>query len=418
MRLWLVLVLTGNLLLVGSTGCQTFNKTNGLSSKKKSLFGLKRSKDRLDSDEILDPLGARDSNRILLDDLAPSQLATTFKAHLGGSDPEAAKQSFAEGQRLYKSGIAQLDGDPDGETHKQSFDDAANQFRIAAASWPDSQIEEDALYFEGESFFFADRYVQSNRAFEKLIANYSGTRHLDHAEHRRYAIAVYWLELAESSVLPNFIDPKRPKSGLATEARRVLHRIRIDDPTGKLADDATIALGKAFMKAHRYYEAADTFEDLRKNYPGSPHQFTAHMLELEARLNGYQGKSYDDTPLRKADEIMKTVVRLFPEECKGQLEYLEKQAAMIQNQIAERDYSMGQYFEGRGENRAAKIYYEQVAEKYQHTPLGEAINDQIEKVAALPPKPDQPAKWLVDVFPNPEAAKPVIRAGDNETIFR
>ena len=74
------------------------------------------------------------------------------------------------------------------------------------------------------------------------------------------------------------------------------------------------------MKASRYYEAADTFEDLRKNYPGSKHQFTAHMLELEARLKGYQGKSYDDTPLRKADEIMKTIVQQFPRESKDQLE--------------------------------------------------------------------------------------------------
>ncbi len=421
MRLWLVLLVTGSLLIGASTGCQSFNQSAGSSSasKKKSLFGLnKPRRDRPDSDEILDPLGARDSNRLLLDDFAPSQLATTLKIRTHGTDAISAKQNFEEGQRLYTTGIAQLDADPSGEGHKQSFVDAANQFRMAAARMPDSQIEEDALYFEGESYFFADRYVQSNRAFEKLVANYSGTRHLDKAEHRRYAIAVYWLQLADSSFMPNLVDPKRPKTSLASEGRRILHRIRIDDPTGKLADDATLALGKAFMTADRFYEAADTFEDLRKNYPGSEHQFTAHLLELEARLKGYQGKSYDDTPLRKADEIMKNIVRLFPQECEGQLEYLETQATLIQNQIAERDYSMGQYFEGRGENRAAKIYYEKVAEKYQHTPLGESINEQIEKVAALPPKPDQPIQWLVDVFPDPEAAKPLIRAGDNETIFR
>ena len=420
MRLLLVLLIYGSLLISLSTGCQLFNPSSGsANSKKKSFFARKEPRrDKPDADDILDEFGARDSSRLLLDDLAPSQIATTLKMRTNGADPVSAKRYFAEGQRLYEIGISQLDADPNGDFHKQSFDDAANRFRLAAASLPDSQTEEDALYFEGESYFFADRYVQSNRAFEKLIANYSGTRHLDQAEHRRYAIAVYWLQLADTTFLPNLTDPKRPKTSMASEARRVLHRIRIDDPTGKLADDATLALGKAFMKAKRYYEAADTFEDLRKNYPGSEHQFTGHMLELEARLMGYQGKSYDDTPLRKADEIMKNIVRQFPKECEGQLEYLEEQAALIQNQIAERDYSMGQYFEGRGENRAAKIYYEKVAEKYKHTPLGESIKEQIEKVAALPPKPDQPIPWLVNAFPNPEAAKPVIRAGDNESIFR
>ena len=424
MRFWLVCITIGSFLLCGSTGCQSlqqkFDKTEA-SPRKKSLFGKKRKgpKSEINTEDVLDPLGARDSNRILLDDLAPSQFATTIKVHMnGGVDEQAARQSYAEGQRLYNAGIAQLDADPNGEAHKKSFVEAANQFQLASASWPDSQIEEDATYFEGESFFFADRYVLSNRAFEKLVADYSGTHHLDAAEFRRYTIAVYWLQLAETTSLPSFSDAKRPKTSLAGEARRVLHRIRIDDPTGKLADDATLALGKAFMQANRFYEAADTFEDLRRNYPGSKHQFTAHMLELEARLNGYQGKSYDDTPLRKADELMKTIVRQFPKESEGQLPYLEKQAALIQNQIAERDFTMGQYFEGRGENRAAKIYYEKVARKYEHTELGKTIEQQITKVASKPPKPEQHLPWLVDIFPNPEAEKPVIGHGDNETIFR
>lgn len=419
MRMYIVILAIGSLLISGASGCQSLAPDLGsVNGKKKSLFGLGKKEREIDSDEVLDPLGARDSNRILWADLAPSQLLTTIKARTQGANPAVAKENYTEGQRLYQAAIDQLERDPDGDLHKDMFNEAANQFRVASASMPDSQVEENALYFEGESYFFADRYVQSNRAFEKLIANYSGTHHLDHAEHRRYAIAVYWLELAETTFMPSLTDPKRPQSGLATEARRVLHRIRIDDPTGKLADDATLALGKAFMNTQRYYEAADTFEDLRKNYPGSPHQFTAHMLELESRLQGYQGKNYDDTPLRKADDLMKNIVRLFPKECEGQLDYLEQRAAQIQNQIAERDYSMAQYFENKGENRAARIYYQKVADDFKHTPLGESVNQQIEKVAALPPKPAQPAQWLVNLFPDPEAAKPVIRTGDNESFFR
>ncbi len=422
MRIWLAILVTSSL-LVFSTGCTSFRLPFGgkTGDKSGSLFGLKQrgAKRALDSDEVLDPLGARDSNRLLLDDLAPSQLATTFKIRTrGGSDAEAAQGHFVEGQRLYDGGIKQLAREPNGESHQEYFMDAANEFRVAAASWPDSELEENALFFEGESYFFADRYVQANRAYEKLIANYSGSRHLDQAELRRYSVAVYWLEVADNTSVPSFTDPKRPKTNVAAEARRVLHRIRIDDPSGKLAGDATLALGKAFMKANRFYEAADTFEDLRNNYPGSKHLFTAYMLELEARLNGYQGKDYDDTPLRKADDLMKQIVRLFPKESEGQLPYLEKQASLIQQQIAERDYSMGQYFEGRGENRAAGIYYKKIADKYQETELGETINERIESVAALPPKPKQVGKWLVDAFPNPEPEKPAIRSGDNETMFR
>ena len=142
------------------------------------------------------------------------------------------------------------------------------------------------------------------------------------------------------------------------------------------------------------------------------------MLELEARLAGYQGKSYDDTPLRKADALMKTIVQQFPQQSKEQLGYLEEQASKIRSQIAERDYTMGRYFEGRGENRAAKIYYQQVAEQYQDTELGQTIEQQIAEVSQKPAKPEQHAKWLVDLFPNPEKEKPAIIAGNNEGFLR
>ncbi len=405
-------------LLAATSGCKTFQKQG---SGNKSLYGLKRKGAKNDlSEEMLDPLGARNTNRLLLDDLSPSQLPTTIAVRgFGGVDEEQAQQDFNEGQRLHVEASALKESSPESGAHQDKFLEAANQFRLAASRWPDSQIEEDASYLEGESFFFADRYVQANRAYEKLIANYAGTRYLDLAEKRRYTIALYWLELSEHYKGPHFTDAKRPKTNLVGEAKRVLHRIRIDDPTGKLADDAALAVGKAFLKEGNYYEAADAFEDLRRNYPGSKHQFTAHMLELEARLKGYQGKSYDDTPLRKADELMKSIVRQFPEQSQKQLPYLEQQSALIRKQIAERDYSMGQYFENRGENRAAKFYYEQVAEKFKNTEFGETVREQIETVAALPPEPEQHGKWLIDLFPKTEKEKPLIRAGDNERrIFR
>lgn len=421
MRSWLI-CLSIICLMAPSTGCRSLTAPSlggKKSGKKSSLLGVGRRNDRVDQDEVLDPLGRRDTNRLLLDDLAPSQFATTWKTRLtGGVDEQKARQYYGEAKQAFAKAVSVLDADPNGQAHQAYFAEAANKYRLAGASFPNSSLEEDATFFEGESFFFADRYVQANRAFEKLVSNYSGTQHLDKAEERRYAIAVYWLKMSEKTSSPSLLDAKRPKMNLAGEARRVLHRIRIDDPTGRLADDATLALGKAFMQAERYYEAADTFEDLRRNYPGSEHQFNAHMLELQARLSGYQGKSYDDTPLRKADELMKQIVRQFPRESEGQLEYLEEQASMIQKQIAERDYSMGQYFEGRGENLAAKIYYEKVAEQFKNTELAKTVEMQIADVAKKPPKPEQHAKWLINMFPDPEAEKPAIIAGNNESIFR
>ena len=407
-------------LLTISSGCQSLTNAK---KKASSILGLDASQPKkrtISSDEFLDPLGARDGNRLLLDDLAPDQIATTLKTRIGGGigkGPEQATKYYNQGEAIYKQGIAQLDADPSANLHQATFTRAANQFRLAGAAWPGSAVEEDALYFEGESYFFADRYVQSSRAFEKLISEYAGTKHMDLAENRRYAIALYWLQLSETDSSISLNDPKRPKAGLADEARRVLHQIRMDDPTGQLADDAAMSLAKAFLKADMNFEAADTLEDLRRNYPGSEHQFDAHMLELEAQLANYQGPSYDDQPLVKADEILKSIVRTFPQKSKNEIPYLEKQAARVQNMMGERDLTMAEYFERRGENLAARFHYEKIKKQFIGSSIAEQVDERIAATKKLPDRPGQHAEWLVNMFPDPEKAKPVIVAGDNESVL-
>ncbi len=413
--IWLLLLVT-----LCATGCQNPFSSSKSFGERKGLFGKSRdgTGDLLGNDS-LDPMGERNGDRLLLHDLSPSQIATTFKVK-GFAQPNEAEadKAFAEGQRLYEAAVAELEIKP--EAARKTFEQAGNQFRLAADRWPDSALEQDSLFFEGESNFFANRYVQANRAYEKLIASYSGSRYLDKAEARRFSIAQYWLQLARQGGLNRIKigDPQRPAFSLASEARRIFHRIRLDDPSGKLADDATMALGNAYFEAGMYQDAADTYEDLRITYPGSQHAFHAHLFELKSRMNSYYGKSYDQEPLVKADELLKRIVQQFPEECEGERDYLSQEATTVRNLLAERDYALGQYYEKKGENLAASMIYRDVARNYDDTPLA---GDSEEKLAALgdkPPEPPQHAKWLIDMLPQSEANKPLIATGDKESIFR
>jgi outer membrane protein assembly factor BamD (BamD/ComL family) len=425
-HLVLSLLLVCAIVLAGcqsATGVKTKNQ-----SAKNGIFGLNKNSRTLSpvtrKDDALDPMGDRNGDRILLQDLSPGQIGTTFKVK-GFAKPNQAEAeaAFQRGQSLYEQALGQLDSTSKtaGRSSAQ-FEQAANEFRLAADRWPDSALEQDALFYEGESYFFSNRYVQANRAFEKLIGHFSGTRYLDKAEARRFSIAQYWLELGRQAKSPiakvKMGDPQRPTFNLASEARRILHRIRLDDPSGKLADDATMALANAYFEAKMYQDAADTYEDLRQTYPGSTHQFHAHLFELKSRMNSYYGKSYDQEPLVKADALLKKIVQQFPDQADSESEYLGTEATTIRTMLAERDFSLGEYYEKRGENLAAQIMYQEVAKNYSDTPLAA---QGVQRVAALDgkqPAPTQHAQWLVDILPQSEASKPIIASGDKESIFR
>ncbi len=399
-----------------SLGCKSISRPGALSD---NLLGLRKDDKRSeDLDEFIDPMGRRSVNRIMLEDLLPSQIVTTIQSRFSSADSDSAAKLYNEAQDAYRQAVETLEADPKGKKHENLFEKAAKKFQLAGAKDPESSTEEDALFYEGESYFFANRYVQSNRAYEKLISLYSGSRYLDKAERNRFAIAEYWLQLAEKYNGVTFGDTRRPSTNLTSEAQRIFHRIRLDDPTGKLADDATMALGMAYFTSERYFEAADTLEDLRIHYPGSQHQFHAHLYELKARLQSYRGSSYDETPLIKADKILKTIVTQFPEQANSEKEYLALEATRIRNLLADRDLAMAKYFERRGENRAARFYLEQVAENYGDTQIALDVDQQIAELADKPPLPPQHGEWLVNLFPDPDREKPALTAAIKEKLIR
>ena len=407
-------------LAVSLAGCQSIQSNPDRDGSIRSLFGLRaQSEQDFEADLVsnADPLGQRSFNRLLVDDLSPGNLSTTLRVRTTyKEDPAAAKVAYEAAQKVYQEAIEVMDANPESNQHIELFSEAANGFRLAAGKYPESQLEHDSLYFEGESFFFANKYVQANRAFEGLIARYAGSRYLDNAEARRFAIAEYWLKLSDTAPAIKFNDPSRPRSGLEKEARRIFHRIRLDDPTGKLADDATLALANAYFKNENWLDAADTYEDLRRNYPASTHQFHAHLFELKSRLNSYQGKSYDAAPLNQADELLKQLNQQFPEQVREEQEYLAKEAGLVRHLLAEREWGMAKYFANQGENQAATYYYQQVAENFGDTQFAEMVGPEMNRVKDLPAKPKQQAEWLVNMFPDDKEAKPVIASNPANLI--
>jgi outer membrane protein assembly factor BamD (BamD/ComL family) len=407
----------------GLCGCTSWNK-----SDRNSRWSLGQvlgtdadasaaSQDAVDED--FDVFGERNPDRLQWSDLGPGRIGTTLQARFGGGqDRQAAEAAFREGRRIYDQALESWNEGQRTDELRQQFREASSKFEIAAAKWTGSALEQDALFLQGESSFFADDYVLANRAYEILLNKYSGTRQLDLVEARRFEIARYWLSMENSGEGWDFNNPARPGTGLAKEARRILHRIRLDDPTGKLADDATLALGNAFFEAGLYADAADAYEDLRRTYPGSAHQFHAHLFELKARLAAYRGPDYDGTDLQKAEQLMKALVRQFPREVEAEREYLAREGSRIRELMAERDWTMARYYEKRGENRAARFYYAKITGEFDDTTLASRAEERIAALGGEPDVPAQVAPWLADLFPVKERNRPLLTPGDRDSILR
>ncbi len=340
-------------------------------------------------------------------------ITTAVKNAAGyGTDEAEARRLYDQAIANYKSLEVRRQRNEDSEALRAEFSDVGDTFMKAAANWPDSALQQDSFYFAGESYFFADAYVQSNKAFEKLIEAFPGTRFLDKAEARRFVIAQYWSKLNDLN--PdyfweiNFTDAERPMRNTGGLASRILDKIRLDDPTGKFADDSTLELANNYYKDGKFLDAADTYADLRKSFPGSAHQYHAHLFELKARLNAYQGPNYDGDGLEKAEKLLKTLLKQFPKQSNDDREYLTGVAGEIRHGLAERVIKMARYYDRRQEYRAARFYYAQVIDNYSDSTLIDEARTRFAEIKDNPSVPPQRLKWMVELFPIPVASKPLI----------
>ena len=353
------------------------------------------------------------------EDFAPENLADTFKRMSGqGPEPAAAEQTYRAAEQTYQAARKVLAGEQQGNP-QELFENAADQYRRAADQWPNSTLEHYSLFMLGESLFFADRYPEAEEAFAELLKKYPNSRYLDKMQGRRFQIALYWLQLDDADHQSfyefNVTNSERPTRDTFGHAVRVLDRIRLDDPTGALADDATLALGNAFFRRGKFIRADEYYTDLRKTFPSSDHQFDAHFLGLKAKLESYQGHDYSAVSLREAQKLLKQLRRQFPAEAAKESEALDLAEREVRFHLAERDWQLAQHHDRRQEFGAAKFYYDAVVQDFRDTPFGARSETRLAQIGGLPNEPSQPLQWLVDMFPDEDQAVPLIASEPSNT---
>jgi len=367
------------------------------------------------------PLDHDDKDGFRLQDFNVDNLNSAVKKAAGkDTNPEVARTLYVEAEAKYQQASAAVSQSSE---KTALFEDAAKGFRQAASRFPESQLEEDALFLAAESLFFSDQYPKASELYAELLKKYPNSKHLDTIESRRFSMAKYWLDVEdqkpESFYQMNLTDRSLPWRDRFGHAVKTFDRIRFDDPTGKLADDATMAQANAYFRKGEYLRADQLYGDLRETFPSSEHQFHAHLFAVEAKLKSYQGPDYAGDALKEAEKLIVTMRRQFPQQSEEQLKYLQGAYAEVRYRQAEREMFMGRFFAQRGRNKSARFYYQSVLDDFQDVPV--MVENATQQLAALEGKRDAPVDrwgWVEEWLPDSDGAPPLIMNNPASTLNR
>jgi outer membrane protein assembly factor BamD (BamD/ComL family) len=386
-----ICILLGIVALASLSGCKLFTHNEPI--------GFERERLELDSDTDRGfPVGDLDPRNL------GSQLMVLIRR---APNSVQARQSYAEAEAKFQNASSLQE-----RQRRRAFRKAADGFLDAAKEWPESELEQDALFMAAESYFFADDYPEASDLFERVATEYPYNRHTDLINARRFRIAQYWLAIVknkgEGPFSVNITDHQRPWRDSRGHSLRIFDKIRIDDPRGKLADDATLAAANSYFESKNYYLADEYYEDLRSSFLNSEHQFMAHYLGVQAKLRSYRGPEYSGAVLDDAEKLVKQIWRQFPVDADKRREELNKTWAEIRHKQAERDWWTAKFYERQKAYGSAKYQYAQIMKKYDDTGFAQEAKLAYARISDRPDVFEVPFAWIEDYVPTTKKATPLV----------
>jgi len=341
-----------------------------------------------------------------------------FLDSLTQSNPqiEKAKQYFFEAESIYNDAVRLRQTANGSKTQMEQagelFLQAGKRYHQAGEYWLDSALHEDSQFMAAECYFYVNYYKHANLLYKAMLKEYPNTRHLDRIQEKRFQIAKYWIEEDFNDKQGffdfNFTDKSMPFNSRFSEAIAILDKLRHDDPTSDMADDATMLVADSYFKREQFERAHLALNDLVTVFPESEHQFIANYMMLQCKFLLYQGPDYSGVYLDEGEQQVLDIRRQFPVESQQYAGQLDKFARQFRYMQAERQWWVAQFYEGKEEYGAAKFYYQKVAQNFADTPFANRAFTRYNDLKGYPDRPESPAQWLVDLFPENDKVKPLI----------
>lgn len=245
-----------------------------------------------------------------------------------------------------------------------------------------TEIHEECIFNEAECLFAQGYYPKARDTYAKLVKTYPTTRYRRESIERQSYIAEHWLEDTRQEMLQReevaegkrwFVTPKlfnwereKPTFDEENHAVKACEAVFTQDPSGPLAPQALFRAGGVNFYRERYEDADLDYSLLVDQYPRSPLAPAAMELAIQAKIRQVGGPEYDGRKLTEARQMVDKAVRSFPE-LNDKKAFLDRTLTSINEQQAEKDFKVAEFYKKTRHPGAAHFYYELVRLRYPGT---------------------------------------------------
>lgn len=276
-----------------------------------------------------------------------------------GSELRAAQILWDEGQALQA----------EGEWYR-----AVKIYRELVKEYPRVSQSPEAQFQIGVCLEELDDLYPAFQAYQTLLEDYPGKGNLSEILHRQYQIGEAYLEGRKRWFL--FF---RIRSGLS-RAEEIFKTVLNNATFSKVAPQAQYGLARTFQLRGDFQEAILEYEQVLVNYPGTE-VVTSALFQIGVCY--YQEALRADYDQREVNEAVRNLGRFihsFPDDPRSSR--AEDMVDELIDRKAKKAFDIAKYYERKGSEDGAQIYYREVAERYPESKYAEPARKKLEKLGS------------------------------------
>ncbi len=240
--------------------------------------------------------------------------------------------------------------------------------------YDDSGMLDENQFLRAEIHMKQGKLMDAANAFQRIVVNHPDTAHYDEAVAMQYAIGdeYYKMGLERQDHWWRLLR-KRP----LRKAAEVYSMVIENDPFSDAAAQAQYKTGLVQFARGEYLESAFEYRRVIEEYSGSQWVDEASYGLAISYYEMSPSPDYDQTPSRLAMRAIEDFILRYPGDAR--VEELREKTREMLDKIARQRLQTADFYERRRLFKAARIYYEAVAESYPETPSAEKARAWLEK---------------------------------------
>jgi outer membrane protein assembly factor BamD (BamD/ComL family) len=223
-------------------------------------------------------------------------------------------------------------------------------------SLPETIEEEFEAFIQAELLLAKGQFDKAIRSYDKFLDEYPRSELYESALDRQFQVATAYLAGQKRQVLKIFSIRGY------SEGVRIMEKIADRTGDAPIAKRAMNSIARSYEKRGKFPEAYESWSAISSRWPSGDMGRESLLGMARSMHSAYKGPKYDASSLISARSYYQDYQMRYPENAEeiG----VKKILADIEEQMAYKQYIIGEYYKRTGSKLAANLYYQHVTEDW------------------------------------------------------